>query len=231
MEKFGYNCAWFAVKSTNPTDVATALGISELQSCIWDEGVSVAYKQFNARILITPPINGWILCAGIDLFSLVQVESLDLLIELITTASEKLQTDVQFFATMRIVEGHVWMRAQSGKLLRAYAYIGESGETLCNIGSPTSEEDTLGLIFDDESDSSDDEFNFPREDDVLQIAGEWSINPADLTDIPVGTPFLGRFICQSSPKTASRKPIKQDEQSKDFTNNQSTTPKKWWKLW
>ena len=53
--------------------------------------------------------------------------------------------EVQFFATDRVTEYHAWARAQDGRLLRAYCYLGQRGDVMLFVGSPTTDEDELGV--------------------------------------------------------------------------------------
>ncbi len=95
--------------------------------------------------------------------------------------------DVQYYGTHRIVEYHGWLCAKNGKIVRRYAYLGDQGVILCDEGERTEEEKKLGFAFD--------ESKFPSENDVMKIAGAWSINPATLDeqDFGKGVGYLGAF--------------------------------------
>jgi hypothetical protein len=53
--------------------------------------------------------------------------------------------DVQFFGSHRIVDFAAWARTLHGKPLRIFAYLGEIGEVLANVGEQTLEEAKLGF--------------------------------------------------------------------------------------
>ena len=85
--------------------------------------------------------------------------------KLITQVSAALNSEVQFFATHRVVEGHAWVRALPSTLMRAFCYIGESGEIIFNFGKRSPDERKLST---------------PNENDVMHLAGKWSIDPTRL---------------------------------------------------
>jgi hypothetical protein len=54
--------------------------------------------------------------------------------------------EAQGFASHRVIEYHHWMLARNGRLVRCFAYIGETGELLANNGSLTDAEHKLRLF-------------------------------------------------------------------------------------
>jgi hypothetical protein len=56
---------------------------------------------------------------------------------------------------------------------------------LCNEGAPTEEETMLGLVYNGA--------RFPGEEDVMELAGAWSINPTilDKLNLAKGVGLLG----------------------------------------
>jgi hypothetical protein len=132
---------------------------------------------------------------------------------------------VQFFATHRVVEAHLWARAIGGSLVRAYSYVGESGEKRVEIGEPTPEEIALDLRFFDPNgpDAEEDgywereDLRYPDEEDVMRVAERWSVNPAALTDVPDG------FLADRLPRGGS---------SALRTGGSLPAPKNpWWRFW
>jgi len=98
---------------------------------------------------------------------------------------------VQFFGTDRITEYHAWARARDGNLLRAYCYVGERGDVPLFLGDPTADERELGIgtrgTDPDREHWSDDEWDAwsdttPSEDDVMEMAARWSIDPSTIDD-------------------------------------------------
>jgi hypothetical protein len=114
----------------------------------------------------------------------------------VSRLSAELGTEVQYFATHRVLEAHAWGRAVGGELRRAYEYVGESGETVIDVGSLSAEEQELGLNFSnpnrtgaggtDEFDES--EARWPDEESVIALADRWSIGPARLEENPLEVP-------------------------------------------
>jgi hypothetical protein len=94
------------------------------------------------------------------------------------------------FATHRVVEYHVWAKAVAGSLIRGYGYVGESGKTFWDEGPMTPEEQKLGFAFFDERrpEAEEDSYweredlDYPDEMKVMDIAGAWSLRPADLDE-------------------------------------------------
>ena len=81
--------------------------------------------------------------------------------------SERLHTEVQFFATHRVTELHRWQRAADGELVRAFGYVGQTGEVTSWHGDPDPAERDAGLpaTFDEETTV------LVSEQDVLKVAG------------------------------------------------------------
>jgi hypothetical protein len=134
--------------------------------------------------------------------------------------SAELGCEVQYFATHRVAEAHTWSRAVGGKLLRAYRYVGEAGEVELDIGEKTSAEAELGFTFFDGSSpeaQSDgywerDDLRLPTEEDVMNLAGRWSVNPSILESVPDG--LIGALTVPAPPAPAA-----------------PDREKPWWKVW
>ncbi|MDG4840288.1 hypothetical protein O7631_27490 [Micromonospora sp. WMMD967] len=85
--------------------------------------------------------------------------------------------------------------ASDGVVERAFAYLGERGEVLFDVGKRTIEEHTLGVGAahdEDEPWDDDDETSpWPDEENVLTLAGHWSIDPRKLENVLVpGHPWI-----------------------------------------
>jgi hypothetical protein len=174
MVGFGPKQAWLAIREGDVTKVLDALALRDLGQVSWRDAVDVAYLT-DDRLLFTPLLPGaggarWLLVAGRWLLRpQVTVDVVEL--------SWMLGTEVQFFSTYRVGEVHRWERAVDGDLVRAFAYVGETGEVERWIGEPDDAERRLGLPAE-----LDDEIGevLVSEHDVLRLAGAWSVNPADL---------------------------------------------------
>lgn len=191
---FGYKMAWLAIKGGHAARIIDVLGLRDAGPVDWMTGLDRAYEWdpstrsgYGRHVFIAPPIDGWTLCVGIGLFVYTGNEGGNFG-KRIAQLSGDLETVVQYFGTHRVVDAHAWALAESGRLRRAYYYVGESGQTFVDIGPQTAEEVALGFAFFDERlpeaqqdgywDRAD--LDFPREDHVMSLARAWSIAPVDL---------------------------------------------------
>lgn len=195
---FGFKIAWLAVPSIEPLTVAKVLRIGPVDQAEWFEGIEKAYAS---SVFVSPPVSGWILVVSRQLLTVRQAGWCDFM----ENTSSKLG-EVQYFSTHRVVDLHVWAKARDGIILRACAYSGAS--VLMNIGEMTEEERLLGFHFrqpagaitqkpvqDDQGLEdlwNDDTADFPDEQDVMSVAGMWSIDPTRLESYSSqGTGILG----------------------------------------
>src|SRR5262249_14206685 len=125
---------WLAIKSPSVRAVQSALGLHNPKPCSWVEGLAADEKLF-----IAPPVKGWVLVLGSGLPD--PSEDVDACFRFVVELSRKLG-HIQFFCTNRVLQHHAWVRAQRGKIVRAYAW---AGRTLWHQGKPTSAEKDLGL--------------------------------------------------------------------------------------
>lgn len=171
---FGYKCMWFAVKTINPDEVVKEIGLKSPQRCNWKSGIAAAYEE---SVFVTPSVNGWTLVVGRGLPTIEdderKKETETLLVKLSRHFGE-----VQHFGTHRVVGFNAWARAMNGEIVREFAYFGERGEKLYELGKPTAEELAVGF-------RSDAEF-WPAESHVMQVAGKWSLDPTKLSSATDG---------------------------------------------
>jgi hypothetical protein len=189
MVGFGSKQAWLAFRDTDADAVSAVLGLSDLGAVSWRAGVDLSYLT-DDRVVLTPPLPGaggadWLLVAG---RWLVQTSS----IVDIVTLSDLLATEVQYFATHRVVELHRWQRANEGELLRSFAYLGETGEVTDWRGEPSEVERTVGLpaVLDDDEDTD----ILVGETDVMRVAAAWSLAPVDLDGLPSPGPLRAAAV-------------------------------------
>ncbi|MEM9729522.1 MAG: hypothetical protein AAF997_13115 [Myxococcota bacterium] len=181
---FGYKSQWLAVKTNDPTAALKALGASVPRETSWSYGVAAP----EGELFVTPPLDGWVLVVGH--FPEIVGKRDEKTLALVSKLSAELGTEVQYFGTHRVVDYHAWIRATKGQVSRAYAYLGERGETILEMGEQTEEEKALGLNFFDDgsSEAKNDEYwerddvTYPDEEDVMKVAGRWSINPTELEE-------------------------------------------------
>jgi hypothetical protein len=183
-QPFGYKSVWLTLAATDAATVAQTFDLRDLQPCTWMEGVR---PDPYGRVFVSPPVHGWIFVVG-QPFALPDEHHLgDRLTPILIRLSHQFGV-AHYFMTHRVVECHVWARAEAGTLIRGYAYLGERGETLWNEGAPTTEAE-LGLRFFDETSSEAaapaywerSDLRFPDEASVMQMARKWCIAPIDLT--------------------------------------------------
>jgi hypothetical protein len=182
MVGFGGKQAWLAVRDGDSATVLDALGLRDLGDVPWREGIDIAHLT-DDRVAVTPPLPGarhtsWVLAAGRWLLRPdVAVDVAEL--------SARLDTEVQFFATHRVTELHRWQRAADGELVRAFGYVGQTGDVTSWHGDPDPAERAAGLpgILDAET------VVLISEHDVLRVADAWSIDPTTLTGRPAPGPL------------------------------------------
>ncbi|GAB2622558.1 hypothetical protein Aab01nite_26510 [Paractinoplanes abujensis] len=186
MVGFGGKQAWLAVRTDDRDggagNVLAALGLRDLGPVPWRDGIDLAHLT-DDRVAVTPPLPGardqrWVLATGRYLMrpeTPVDVVAL----------SATLGTEVQFFATHRVTELHRWQRAAEGELIRAFGYVGQTGDVTSWHGEPDPAERDAGLpgVLDDETTV------LVGEKDVLAVAGAWSVDPTTLTGRPAPGPL------------------------------------------
>jgi hypothetical protein len=187
MVGFGGKQAWLAIRDASPDAVLAALGLRDLGDVPWRTGIDLVHLT-DDRVAATPLLTGardtrWCLAVGRHL--LLPDAHVDVI-----ALSAELKTEVQFFATHRVTELHRWQRAADGELIRAFGYVGQTGDVTSWAGEPDPAEREAGLPgqFDDETTV------LVSERDVLAVAGAWSIDPTTLTGRPAPGPLrLGAF--------------------------------------
>ena len=117
MVGFGGKQAWLAVRGAEPQQVIAALGLRDLGTVAWRDGIDLAHLT-DDRVAVTPPLPGardeqWVLAVGRWLIKP------DTTVDLVAMSAE-LKTEVQLFATHRVTELHRWQRAADGELIRAF---------------------------------------------------------------------------------------------------------------
>jgi hypothetical protein len=174
MVGFGGKQAWLAVAGVDAYAVLKALGLNDLGEVPWRDGIDLAHLT-DDRVAVTPPLPGardtnWTLATGRYLLSpATKIDVVEL--------SAVLHAEVQFFATHRVTETHRWQRAIDGALVRAFGYVGQTGQVTSWHGEPGPAERDLGLP----AEVDDETTVLVNEKDVLTVADAWSIDPTTLT--------------------------------------------------
>jgi hypothetical protein len=196
-QSFGYKMAWFAIPTEDSARVISAFGFRNASPANWATGVQTVYKELE-QAFVTPPVDGWTLVVGLGLPSFDTEESTREFLAFIDKVAASFP-DFYYFGTHRTVDYHGWVRVSHGKVQRAYAYLGERGETLYESGNKTAEETALGFNFFDERSqeaASEDYFEredlrYPNEEDVMRISAAWTIDTQTLDQrAEKGTGFL-----------------------------------------
>jgi hypothetical protein len=154
---FGPKAAWLAVPEVPAAEVADALGLVDTLPIDADDGVAWASTE---GVVVFGPVRGWTLAVGHDLLA---AEDLD-----VRGLSRDLGTVVQWFRTHRVVDVHEWTWAERGMLRRSARFEAGRDPEWVTAGLATPGESDVGLP------------DLPTEDDVLAVAGEWSIDPTRL---------------------------------------------------
>jgi hypothetical protein len=182
MVGFGGKQAWLAVRDGEPAAVLAALGLRDLGEVPWRAGIDLAHLT-DDRVAVTPQLPGaggtvWVLAVGRWLLRPATV--LD-----VTELSGVLDTEVQFFATHRVTELHRWQRSVAGEPVRAFGYVGQTGEVTSWWGEPDAAERGAGVP----AELGEEATVLVAEPDVLKVAGAWSIDPTRLDGRPAPGPL------------------------------------------
>ena len=194
-EGFGLKMHWLAIRSEDSEKILACLPSEhELRRINWDKGLGYAYRH-RSNIFVSPPVQGWtfIVGWGIPEFSDVRRAAFD------NFTAPFLQTfaDVQYYGSYRVVDYVAWGRAEGGTWQRLFAFA--DAEILCSEGAQTDAEQALGLPDIRSTDDFETEGVFEHwlgchdEETPLRLAGQWSIDPDTLPDIPA-EPALGWLV-------------------------------------
>jgi hypothetical protein len=190
---FGYKGDWLAVKGSDPQEIATAAGVRNLQPCNWAVGIKRAYYD---AVFVTPPIDGWVLLAGVagsfpDADSSEGIQAVKKLLNDLSTR----YGEAQYFGTHRGVGYVSWLRSVNGRITRAYAHA--DGQTFIVEGQPTPVEQQYQLVntlSEEPGYQEREDLTYACEEEVMTIAGAWSVNPSTLDarhDLPARLGLLG----------------------------------------
>ncbi len=189
---FGYGMSWLAIKSTDTDDVARVLGLTELEPANWNTGIGTIYDRqlSDGYVFVTPPVKGWTFVAGVPLPHPVGRSFIDKLTPLLARASAEFN-EVQYFAAFPFIDYFAWARLSKGRMIRSFA-IGDGG-IIWDRGRLTADERTLGLkLFDLRGikgrigDAGGEIILYPTEEQVVQLARAWSIDPTALDKLASG---------------------------------------------
>src|SRR5437762_2576019 len=168
---------WLAIKGNTLLSVQTALGLHNPKPCSWIQGLAGDEKLF-----IAPPVKGWILVFGSGLPD--PGEDVDVCFRFVVDLSRRLG-QIQFFSLNRVLQHHAWIKADTGKVVRAYVW---AGQTLWQQGRETQAEKDLNLkcfgygeAVERASFTATDAAG-ANVDKVPLLAARWSLDPARIEE-------------------------------------------------
>ena len=198
---FGYKIAWIAIPAPSAAAVAEAIQLREVQPATWHAGLDAAYAFPGRKPFVTPPVKGWVLVAGTALPSPDHEPSQAQWHTLMATLSQRFGK-AYFFANHRVSSYAAWALYEQGIERRAFAW---ADEILLNRGEPLPEEaDRIQFLLEAEigakigaegEDDDDDALWIPGEDDVMELAGKWSIDPTalEILSLPRSVGLVGKL--------------------------------------
>ena len=186
---FGYKMAWLAVRTEDTSALAEFLGLKNGGAANWNSGIGTVYDDAlgASYIYITPPVDGWSFVVGLSLPHPVGPAFVDKITPLMQSLGQRFP-DVQYFFTYPLIDFFAWARVKDGKLARAFA-VNDEG-VVWNKGRITPEERALGLrlfelrgVQERQGDTGGELVLYPTEDQVLQIARCWSLDPTQVESL------------------------------------------------
>jgi hypothetical protein len=189
---FGYKMAWLAIQTEDTRALAELLGLENQGAANWNSGIGTIYDDAlgASYIYLTPPVSGWSFVVGLTLPHPVGSAFVDKLTPLMLSLGQHFP-DVQYFFTYPLIDFFSWARVKDGKLLRAFA-VNDEG-VVWNKGRITPEERALGLrlfelrgVQERQGDTGGEMVLYPTEDQVLQIAKCWSLDPTQVAATDTG---------------------------------------------
>jgi hypothetical protein len=171
--------SWLAIRSSNTHHIREALALRS-PALPWSEALSRARER---SLQVSQPVDGWTLVVGGALPDpLMDVDGLyRFLLELSRETGE-----VQYFSLDRVLGFHAWARVKDGRVLRAYAW---AGQTVWNEGRMTLDERLLGLrcheygVEPPELEYGQTSPEFTNSDRVPLLARRWGIDLASATEV------------------------------------------------
>ena len=183
---FGKKCEWIVAK-TSPETMAAAVGVTG-SPMPWREALARAVGGKGVAVL--GPVDG--LCFAVGEPSTFRIGKDHLLDDtnLFVRVADAVGREVLFFQSDARAEGFAWLRARPGLVERAFSVV--DTHTLADEGPQDEiEEHVRG-----QRPVPDGEEWWPSEEDVLEMAAGWSVDPWGLDDRPVGD-----LPCLFAPRT------------------------------
>ncbi len=178
---FGPKSQWLAVKTNEPEAVADFLFKKPTRTCAWLDADFVIRELGEA--FITPTVGSWTLIRG-ALPELSGDKRDQKALGLLGGLSKRFG-EAQMFGTHRVVDYHMWMRARSGHIERAFAYDGAASEVLTSVGAVSDQEMKYGIPHGEIQKREGGEVDL-SEESVFEMASSWSVDPTKLGGTGLG---------------------------------------------
>ena len=184
---------WMAVRADHPEIVYHALGMTQPETCQWQEGLA---RAAAGHLFIAPPFRGWILVFGTRLP--LAFDDIDAFYARIRETSAALG-EVQYFSMDQSTGHHAWMRLVSGQIVRSFVW---AGKTLWQEGAFSAAESSLGMVCPDYGDQGLGLPNYETarllDHNLAQLpalAARWSVDPLSLrqADLSSGMGVVGEW--------------------------------------
>lgn len=183
---FGCDMTWLAIRSRDTAGVISALGLDDTAAANWNTGLGTVYDRDlgRRRVFVTPPVQGWTFVVGAALPHPVGPGFTDACMPLLEQLARRFVA-VQYFQSYPDLDLFAWARLDDGRVTRAFA--STDAGAVWNAGKPTRDERQLGLRFyelrgvrDRHGDAGGEILLTPTEDQVMQLAKAWSLDPTRL---------------------------------------------------
>ncbi len=207
---FGYKMAWVAVKTRDTAKLINVLQLSDARSADWSTGIAAVYSERVGldRVFVTPPIDGWSHVVGLSLPHPMSDAFQDRCAPFLTNLSREFGS-VNYYASFPELEYFAWAYLRNGELKRGFACSSEG--VLWNRGRVLADERSVGLewlniraVADDESAGTNHQL---REQQVLELARRWSLDPTHLEardDLEASVGYLATAPTDWQPTEGSR---------------------------
>lgn len=193
--RFGWKVYWLAVPSDDSEAVVEALqraeprfAAAEVKPCNWRSGFDRIYANFmNPEVFVSPSVGGWVLLVnwqppGGD-------ETVDAYRRVLEGLSRRFG-EAYAFGSHRVVSLTMYAVAHGGELLRCVAQA--DAEQMMDYGQRLPAEADLNLLtlaevqersheLDEDEEALDELWDrWPGEQDVVELAARWSLDPSTL---------------------------------------------------
>ena len=172
---FGYKIVWLAIKGAEiDTILSCCPELRYVREAGWKDAMKEVTEKWT-KAMLSGPYDGWVFLIGSGLWDLSQVDEI---VKVMGRIGERAK-EVCYFASHRVSEAYAFARVVQGKMIRLYSYA--DGQLFGCIGERSDVEEKLSLTFAErEEDLFEEGFDYIDEEDVLRIAGEWSMHPEAL---------------------------------------------------